>query len=233
MIKKYGKYFVLAILAVAIAVSGVSAYFTATDNATNTFDVKEVDVELTEPKWDEEGKEDAEDVTPNDTIAKDPTVQNIGNTDQFVFLKVTVPYKNIITAKLDGTQNAAADTELFSWNTATEQAPINAAPGANTNKVNSGWTLVATNVDSTKSVVEYTYAYGSDTTMTVLAPEAYTAPLFNTVTMCNAIEGQGLENQTVDIDVEVYAIQTSDLGESKTVVPSEVLAIYLNQNPVN
>jgi predicted ribosomally synthesized peptide with SipW-like signal peptide len=252
--KKYGKYLGLLGLAAVVAVSGVSAYFTATDTATNNFDVKEVKVDLAEPSWDnatdtdDDGTPDvAEDVTPNETIAKDPTVTNIGTTDQFVFLKVTVPYANIITAELDGTKIdrdttvdgiQPGDVELFTWNTTNEKGALNALKGAEKGKVNEGWTLVKTIVGEAdadgKGVVEYIYAYGTTDAMTALVAEASTPALFNSVTMCNAIEGQGLENKTATIDVNVYAIQTSDLGKDAdtdaTVSPLNVLKIYMNQN---
>jgi predicted ribosomally synthesized peptide with SipW-like signal peptide len=237
MFKKYGKYLVLGVLAAAIAVAGVSAYFTATDNATNSFNVHEVDVELNEPQWapnvdtDNDGVADAiGDVTPNETIAKDPTVTNIGNTDQFVFVKVTVPYKDIVTAGLDGTKNAQAETELFTWNAGANKGAINAAKGAGTGAVNGEWVLVKTD-DTKADVVEYIYAYGTNAAMTALAPEATTTALFDSITLCNAIEGQGLENTTLDVDVEVYAIQTSDLNGG-VVAPAQVLEIYTNQNLV-
>lgn len=242
MIKKYGKYVTLCLLVAAVAVSGVSAYFTANDTATNNFTVNKVDVDLTEPDWDDVVKGDdgelgtADDVvitaTPNMTIAKDPTVTNLGNVDQFVFVKVTVPFQNIITAQLDGTKNAAADIELFTWN-ADAAGTLNVIAGddetAALGDINDGWTLIKREIVG--STVEYTYAYGSETAMTALAAGATTAkPLFDSVTMCNAIEGQGLENTTVSVDVDVFAIQASDLGDAKTAVPAQVLEIYLNQN---
>ena len=152
-----------------------------------------------------------------------------------------MPYKNIITANAEGTRNAAADVELFAWNydPATTEAELtagdaaaNMVKAAGNGAVNTGWTLVKTNDLITEGVVEYIYAYGSDVEMTTLAPEASTAALFNSVTMCNAIEGQGLENTDVEIKVDVYAIQASDLGDSGngTVVPTEGLVIYLTQN---
>lgn len=193
-----------------MGVAGISAYFTATDTATNNFNVKEVDVDLDEPNYT-----DDQDVTPNQAITKDPTVTNTGTTDSYVFLSVKVPYKNIITANSDGTRNAIADTELFSYT------------------VNSGWTEVGTaKKDTASGTVEHIYVYGSATACTSLAPEAKTPALFNSVKMCNAIEGQGLESTEVDIDIDVYAIQDSDLGTSGSGItsPAEVLAIYLNQN---
>ena len=41
MLKKYGKYLVLGLLLIAMAVSGISAYFTATDTVTNEFKVEQ------------------------------------------------------------------------------------------------------------------------------------------------------------------------------------------------
>lgn len=222
-----------------VGMSFIGAYFTATDTATNKFNMEKVDVELTEPNYT-----DGQEVVPNQTITKDPTVTNKGTTDEFVFLSVKVPYKNIVTANADGTRNASADIELFAWNydpdtTEAEltegDAAANLQKGLGNGAVNTGWTLVKTNVkdagDDGIGVVEYIYAYGSDTEMTALSPEA-SATLFNNVTVCNAIEGQGLELTQLEIDIDVYAIQSSDLSLSGngTKVPTEVLDIYLNQN---
>lgn len=217
MRKKNLKTGVVALGLVALmGVAGISAYFTATDVVTNNFNIKKVDVKVEEPSYT-----DDQDVTPNETISKDPTVTNMGTTDQFVFLSVKVPYANIVTANANGTRNAAADTDLFSLN-----------------NVSSDWYLVKTNNDTTNKINEYIYVYGSQTACTSLAPNAKTPALFTSVTMCNAVEGQGLEETEVEIDIDVYAIQNSDLSVSGsgTVVPSEVLSIYLNQwnsNPAN
>lgn len=73
----------------AIAVTGTIAYFTDNDSATNTFTVGNVKIDLTEPKWDEQGKEDAPEVYPTEALAKDPTVTNIGDNPCFVRVSVT------------------------------------------------------------------------------------------------------------------------------------------------
>ena len=64
------------------------AYFTDKDDATNTFTVGNVSIDLTEPKWDEAGKVDAPEVYPGEALAKDPTVKNIGANPCFVRVKV-------------------------------------------------------------------------------------------------------------------------------------------------
>jgi hypothetical protein len=231
------------LLIVTVAVSGISAYFTANDSVTNNFKVNKVDVDLTEPEWDRVVDPDNDPATPevpvtatpNQTILKDPTVTNKGNVDQFVFLKVTVPFKNIIVAELDGTRNAAANVELFTWN-AENDGERNVVAGEDTNvalgDVNDSWTLIQREIVGDN--VEYIYAYGSASEMAALTPNSSTDALFNSVTMCNAIEGQGLELTTVAIDIDVFAIQASDLDENATKVPARVLEIYMNQQiPVN
>lgn len=66
---------VVCLVAVAI-VGGSLAYFTDTDAKTNTFTVGNVDITLTEPKWDAALKENAKAATliPGRVIAKDPTI---------------------------------------------------------------------------------------------------------------------------------------------------------------
>ena len=78
---------VLCLAAVAV-VGGTLAYFTDEGAKTNTFTVGNVDIELTEPKWDTDGSEDAPEVYPGEALAKDPTVENVGENPCFVRIKV-------------------------------------------------------------------------------------------------------------------------------------------------
>ena len=79
---------VLAMVAV-LGIGGTLAYFTDTEDATNTFTVGNVDIELTEPNWDKDGSGDAPDVYPGEPLAKDPTITNAGANPCFVRLEVT------------------------------------------------------------------------------------------------------------------------------------------------
>lgn len=77
-------------LLVAIALIGTTlAYFTDTKEATNTFTVGNVKIELTEPNWDASGSEDAPAVYPGEPLKKDPTVENVGANPAFIRVKVT------------------------------------------------------------------------------------------------------------------------------------------------
>ena len=82
----------LVVVLAVTAITGVTlAYFTDTDNATNTFTVGNVDIELTEPAWTEEGggEDQGKDVYPGEALPKDPTVTNIGKNPCFVRVSVS------------------------------------------------------------------------------------------------------------------------------------------------
>jgi len=74
-----------------LAVGGTLAYFTADDEATNTFTVGNVSIDLTEEAWDEEGggKEQAKESYPGEALPKDPTVTNDGANPCFVRIAIT------------------------------------------------------------------------------------------------------------------------------------------------
>ena len=97
----------------AIAVTGTIAYFTDSDAQTNTFTVGNVDIDLSEPNWEETGKKDAEDAYPGEPLAKDPTVTNIGSNPCFVRIKVTgldcLAPAGLITLKTDYVEGISAE----------------------------------------------------------------------------------------------------------------------------
>lgn len=73
----------------ATAVTGATlAYFTDTDQKDNVFTVGNVNITLTEPKWDEQGSIDAPQAYPGEALAKDPTVTNNGANPCFVRISV-------------------------------------------------------------------------------------------------------------------------------------------------
>lgn len=78
----------VAMLAIAI-VGGTLAYFTDTANKENNFTVGDVDIDLTEPKWDEEGSKDADTVYAGEPLAKDPTV-TVNEQSNPCFVRVSV-----------------------------------------------------------------------------------------------------------------------------------------------
>lgn len=165
----------LAVAAATAAIGGISAYFTDTQEKTNTLTVGSVKTDLEEPEWEDVPSDEKTDITPNQTIKKDPRITNTGANDAYAFLEIQVPVKKIITVGPDGKKLPAADTELFTY------------------KVNDGWVQVRSSDITTSGKVtarSYVYAYGTKTQCTVLKKGETTTPLFDSVTLVNAIEGQ-------------------------------------------
>ena len=194
----------LAAMLAALAAGGTAAYLTDFETATNSFTVGKVDIELDEPNWK---PDDNTKIVPTQVIKKDPFIKNRGINEAFVYLEVSVPVRNVITAAQDGTRNALAKTELFSYTK------------------NKEWTQLERKAIGQNMV--YTYAYNH-----ILKPGEKTTTLFNTVTFANIIEGQ-LDTQQLDMPVRAYAIQSMNTGDDSTTVLEQAKAAYqkyVNQN---
>ena len=210
---------IIAIISI-LGIWGILAYLTDTDTATNQFVVGQVKIELKEPSWESatdsngDGIPDyAESIVPNDTIQKDPQIKNIGNNSAYVYLKVTVPVKNVVVANNDGTllnEGNPTNTQLFTYN------------------INSDWKEIVSarkeNLNSSNEVESYTYVYYYDKALGV---NETTTALFNTVTFANLVEGQA-ELGSYQIDLNAYAIQSENLPNGTTI--EGAYAIYMNQN---
>lgn len=86
--KKIAAVALAACLVATAIVGGTLAYFTDTDKADNVFTVGNVDIDLTEPNWDEDN---AVNMYPGQIVAKDPTVTNQGANPCLVRVKVEFP----------------------------------------------------------------------------------------------------------------------------------------------
>ncbi|MGM9541680.1 MAG: TasA family protein [Candidatus Limivicinus sp.] len=124
---------VVCLVAVAI-VGGSLAYFTDTEEATNTFEVGNVDITLTEPNWDAALKEDAKAATliPGRVIAKDPTI-TVEATSQraYTFMKVqlSADFVDLLTKyataqKIDLNTEAGQKALIAAWFSSTVQPKI-------------------------------------------------------------------------------------------------------------
>jgi len=199
----------VCLLLAGLFVGSISAYFTDGDTVTNTFTVGKISLELQEPDWDPEA---ARDMTPNQTVKKNPQIYNDGINSEFVFMEVILPYDKLVTANDNGTLNGAADTELYSYS------------------VNSGWHQMSRTQDIDKKTVTYLYVYGNDSTCTELAAGSTTPALFETVKLVNVVEDQALEGKTKQIIINAYGIQTANINGGKT-APADVWSVLANQKP--
>lgn len=205
---------IAAVMCLVLAMGGISAYFTSTDSATNTFTVGSVVIDLTEPEFDKD-KDEHKDITPNKDFVKDPTVTNTGINDAFVFIKFSIPKANVTVANEDGTKGTRAVQELFDY------------------AIADGWVKVAEN-KAGSDVNTYVYAYAAGGNCTALAADKSAPVLFDDskVTFKNVIEGEGLEGTTLNIPVYAYGIQTTDLTSSDVTTPSAVWEVLANQQGV-
>lgn len=192
------------ILAGLTAAGSMAAYMTDADTAINTANVGKVDTELTETEWNEE---QAKDITPNEELAKNPVMNNVGKNSAFTFISVSVPIVNTKLSTDDGAVDAdAIDTELFTYGKDGKQG------------VDAAWQQVGDKVYSSDgSYVTYVYAYANDKgEMTELPAGESTTSLFDYIKMKNATEDTGLEGSQYDVVVKGYSIQTQNILENTT-----------------
>lgn len=199
-------------LVLAMGVAGISAYFTDAETVTNTFVVGDVSLDLEEPSWDPDPEDP---VVPNEEVEKDPQIKNDGTNDMYVFLKVEMPYAEVITANADGTKNAAAWMELFTY------------------EINDGWVAMGAPVaDKVNGTYTQIYAYAADDEMIALSKDVTTPALFDSVKLQNIVEGQNIEGSTENIVITAYGIQTDNINGGKT-DPAGVWEVVLNQAAAN
>ena len=200
------------ILTLILIIGGILAYFTDVDTKVNKFTMGNVSILVEEPSW-EGGDEGVEDIVPNQEVPKDPQITNTGSTDVYAFIKVVVPYANVVV----GDATVAADTELFTY------------------ELNEGWVEVGTSTkDEQAKTVTHVYAYvDSSNELKDLASTEKTTAVFDSVTLVD-IKETGSDNSTVqnsqlEVVVSGYGIQTTDLGtDSKA--PADIWQLVVSDN---
>lgn len=163
-----------------------------------------VDVDLTEPAWQ---PDKAAGLIPSCTVPKNPTVENTGKSDAWIFLRVTVPVKHIcVVSPLKHRKEPAADTELFSY------------------RVSESWEK--TGCERTKDAVHYVYGYKE-----IVKPGEKTQPLFESVTLVNYLEGELTASEALQIPIQAVAVQNHVCAPGAAL--SEIYNVYLAQEEKN
>ena len=197
-----------------LSIASAWAYFTADDNRNNTFVIGEVKIDIEEPNWTPPSG-----ITPGEIIAKDPSIRNTGKNDAYIFAEVIVPKRNIYAYDPDTLERLSKeDVQLFQLNSVS-------APWTGGDTTSSSWVKISEDI-SDSECNKFIFAYGSTSACTNLSPQESTDALFNSVTFCYAVEGQGLDEEDLAINVNAYAIQSESLPTSN---PSEVWALIQNQ----
>lgn len=245
-----------------VAISGIFAYLTDTDEKKNQFTIGNVEIELLEPAWEitEENKSTvdkndneipdfAENIVPNQEIDKDPSIKNKGTTDAYVFMEVLVPMVNASTVDDSGDMKLVSTdgkTDLFTYT----------YDDTNWGRLSSEVVEQELENGETASFRKSIYYY-KGTEDGILAAGAETAPLFEKVVVRNIADLSGIPTETTDlpggtwIDVKAYAIQSDlipddvklDDGEGGTIDPADeegyammmanIFGIYENQTSIS
>ena len=210
--KKFLTVTAVSALTVLVAVTGaVVAFMTKTvESRANNFTFVTADVELNEPKWDPENPPI---VTPGQTVTKDPTVTNTGETPLYVFLEVKIPCAEVQTVKTDKTLGAKELTNLLSFTPKTDWIKVSETDEVITEK------------DKKYSVEVYAY-------LKELAPKGETGSmstaLFDSVTYADVIEGEPGDRLKFDMPITVYAIQSENIAEISGATDAEKLKSAYN-----
>ena len=207
-------------LVVSVAAGGTVAYLTDAETATNTFTVGKVKIDLEEPGYPGNDSDEVKNIVPNQEIVKDPQIENTGNNDALVFLRVEVPQETF--AELDAGNNVGEKKlqDLFKLKNVSDQ-----------------WELLRTETvtgEGGKAKTSYVYGYKK-----TLGKGATTDKLFQKVQMKNAVESD-LSGNVEDIIVTACAIQATDIqnvnltpgsdGNLSKDVLDQVYTIFLNQS---
>ena len=207
-------------LSLTLAFGGTLAYMTDTEGATNTMTVGRVHIELEEPGYPGNDSDEVKNIIPNQEVVKDPQIENTGNNDALVFLRVEVPQEEF--TELDANNNVGEKKlqDLFKLKGLSEN-----------------WELIKTETSTDadgKTKTSYVYGYKK-----TLAKNSTTDKLFQKVQMKNSIEND-LEGNVEDIIITAGAIQATDIpdvdltpgsdGTMSKDVLDQVYTIFMNQS---
>ncbi len=206
---------IAAVLVAAVIATGVAAWLSDGDTATNAITTGKVAIKLLQTSWvGGQGR----DVKPNAVLTKDPRVLNTGTNPAYVFIKVemaAVPEGTLLHSGT-GTAKAGPGVPLFATQT---------AGGLAYDNVN--WTL-ATHSQAGGRITQV-YAYAKNNAMTPLNRGETTTPVFEKVRLANVTDVAPLKAVNPNIVVTAYAIQTTELGEGgNATAPLEVWNIVTN-----
>ena len=194
----------LAICLIAIISMGTLAWFNASDSITNEFKIADSDGDGTpdfsvdvwendpaDPTVKDQDGVTYTDIAPGDVIAKNPTVENTGDYDQWIRVYVTFDDWAVIEAAC---QNQGISSDVRGW------LDVDAA----------AWTA-----DNNATVVEnntVTYVYYYNYKLT----KDQTATLFNNVTIPGEFEQEDMKftSGNFTITVKAEALQADNTGDT-------------------
>ena len=224
-----------AFLAAALFINLTLSYLVVNKNRDNVFALGNVSLLLSEDNFPQD--ENDRILVPKGIIQKDPKLTNIGSTDEYVFLKVTVPLCNvrIVSEANNNIINAEkAYMEIFNFisnDTSANTVSISGFTYNNTGRFgyDSKWELIDSSEDTANYTHTYLFGYSSLLTADI---SNSTTKLFDKMQLRNILEGDLPSDVTQTVRIEAYGIQAEELlnnitvSNTENVTKSELTAIF-------
>ncbi|MGN1458333.1 MAG: hypothetical protein ACI4XP_10345 [Acutalibacteraceae bacterium] len=211
MLKNNKKKIAAIIIGFAVLTSvilfGTIAFFTSNDVVTNKLIIGNVRINLTETQYPGNENSSVTDMLPYSEIEKNPQIQNVGVNEAFVFMKVTVPLRNVTEVNPDGTYGTQKMQEIFYLKSKDDSELLFE------NHFNENWIelpVFETGTDGTKDTRTYVFGYKKS-----LATGDTTESLFDKVQLKNIKEELGA-NQAQSINIEACAVQSDYISVEVT-----------------
>ena len=225
-----------AVLAAALMINVSLSFLVSENYRDNVFSLGNVKLLLTEENFPE--NEESRIMVPAGIISKDPKVTNTGNTDEYVFLKITVP---LCEAKLVD-ENDKIDSsgriyrEIFNFiSDKDDKETLSAQTGFVFSDVGSfqhdrKWTLIRSEENETEHTHTYLFGYSE---LLKGSQNKETTTLFDRIQMRNLLEGELPLNVEQTISVTAYGIQSEELlnhitiGQPDALTQEELTSIFV------
>ena len=225
------------LLPVAVAAAAAAAllsvfmtlsYLTDTEVADNKITIGSVALEIHEGDY-----EDSQKIAAGGSLPKAPSIENTGKNDEYVFIEVSVPKKEVTLLYEEDDENnhktgqkiqdEASVAEIFKMiaeGTNTDNITGNDPPeyvfsynkgDAGNNK--EGWVFLSGSTDRTGSAANKYYFGYNKKLVAGSSTDNRTITLFDKVTLKSFIEQElGIGNVNVQIGIRAFGIQADELG---------------------
>lgn len=225
-----------AVLAAALMINVSLSFLVSENYRDNVFSLGNVKLLLTEENFPE--NEESRIMVPAGIISKDPKVTNTGNTDEYVFLKITVPLCEAELVdendKIDSSERIYR--EIFNFiSDKDDKETLSAQTGFVFSDVGSfqhdrKWTLIRSEENETEHTHTYLFGYSE---LLKGSQNKETTPLFDRIQMRNLLEGELPLNVEQTISVTAYGIQSEELlnhitiGQPDALTQEELTSIFV------
>lgn len=206
-----------AALAVITAMGATSlAYLTDSESTTNVTTNGKVQIDLVETAYDAAAKAGENLlVVPNQEISMDPMLKNTGNNPAIVYLKVSVPVKEVTKVADNGIKGTRENREIVYFKDDAD------AITAHANNFDSEWVQLSDKETGTALDGDTrTYVFGYKK---AIAKDEETTKLFDKVQIMNVLEGDLTPHAVENIKIEAYAVQKDNIIKDEGKIDSSNL----------